>query len=299
MTEKYDLHSHSLASDGTLSPSELVARAHAAGVTVLALTDHDETCGLQEAQQAAGQLGLGFVPGIEISVSWGSNTIHVVGLNIDAANSQLQQGLVKLREFRDWRAREIGRRLEKRRISGAYEGAMKLARGRVVSRTHFAQFLAENGYASSVREVFKHYLRRNKPGHVPGEWAALDEAVGWIRGAGGQAVIAHPARYELSATKRRRLLGEFVECGGEAIEVVSGSHSRDECYTTARYARDFDLLASAGSDFHGPENPWVELGKLPPLPEGCKPIWEGERWQATRQKMLPEVFSESRCQTPH
>lgn len=291
MTEQYDLHSHSLASDGTLSPSDLVARAHAAGVAVLALTDHDETGGLAEADAAAGQLGIGFAPGVEISVSWGSNTIHVVALNIDAANEQLQQGLVKLRDFRDWRAREIGRRLEKRRIPGAYEGALKYARGRVLSRTHFAHFLANNGYASSVRDVFKHYLKRNKPGYVPGNWAGLEEAVGWITGAGGQAVIAHPARYELSATRRRRLLGEFVECGGEGIEVVSGSHSRDECRTTAKYARDFGLLASVGSDFHGPENPWVELGRLQPLPEGCTPIWESERWQTAMNRPLSETIS--------
>lgn len=288
MTQQYDLHSHSLASDGTLSPSELVARAHDAGVMVLALTDHDETGGLAEAGDAADRTGIGFVPGIEISVTWGSNTIHVVGLNIDAANQQLQNGLVKLREFRDWRAREIGRRLEKRRIPGAYEGALKHAQGRVVSRTHFAHFLAENGYASSVREVFRHYLRRNKPGHVPGNWAALEEAVGWITAAGGQAVIAHPARYELSATKRRRLLGEFVECGGEGIEVVSGSHTPEECKTTAKYARDFGLLASVGSDFHGPENPWVELGRLRPLPEGCLPVWESEKWRSAMNRTTSE-----------
>lgn len=291
MKEQYDLHSHSRASDGTLSPTDLVARAHDAGVAVLALTDHDETGGLSEAAGAAERLGIGFVPGVEVSVTWGSNTIHVVGLNIDASSERLQQGLGRLREFRDWRAREIGRRLEKRRIPGAYEGALIHARGRVVSRTHFAHFLAENGYASSVRDVFKHYLKRNKPGHVPGNWAGLEEAVGWITDAGGQAVIAHPARYELSATKRRRLLGEFVECGGEGIEVVSGSHSPDECKTTAKYARDFGLLASQGSDFHGPENPWVELGRLQPLPEGCIPIWESEMWQNAVNRTLSARIS--------
>lgn len=289
MIKRYDLHTHSLASDGTLKPTELVARASEAGVTVLALTDHDETGGLAEAGEMAARSGIHFVPGVEVSVSWGGNTIHVVGLNIDYTNSRLQQGLAGLREFRDWRAKEIARRLEKKRIPGAYEGALKHARGRIVSRTHFAHFLADNGYASSVRDVFKHYLVRNKPGHVPGQWAPLDEAVAWIRQAGGQAVLAHPARYSLSATKRRRLLGEFVECGGEGIEVVSGSHSRDDCYSTAKYARDFGLLASAGSDFHGPENPWVELGRLPPLPDGCTPIWESDQWQTSVN--LPPVKS--------
>ncbi len=285
---RYDLHSHSLASDGSLSPAALVERAHAAGVEVLALTDHDETDGIAEAASRAGQLGMTLIPGVEISVSWERQGVHVVALNIDPANAQLQAGLAGLREFRDWRAEEIGRRLAKRRIEGAYEGARERAKGRIVSRTHFAQFLADNGYAPSVREVFKHYLRRNKPGYVPGQWAELEAAVGWIRAAGGQAVIAHPARYELSATKRRRLLGEFIELGGEGLEVVSGSHTPDQTRESARLARQFKLKASAGSDFHDPANPWVELGRLPPLPEGCEPIWSD--W-ATEQS-VPRAVGE-------
>ncbi|HEY0720285.1 MAG TPA: PHP domain-containing protein [Gammaproteobacteria bacterium] len=276
---RHDLHSHSRASDGTLSPAELVQRAHAAGVQVLALTDHDETSGIAEAQAAASACGLLLVPGVEISVTWGAMTIHVVGLHIDPEAPLLLEGLAQLRNFRDWRAAEIGRRLAKHGISGAYEGALRYASGRIVSRTHFAQFLAAAGHAENTREVFKHFLRRNKPGHVPGQWATLEQAVGWIRGAGGMAVVAHPARYDLTATRRRKLLGEFVELGGEGIEVVSGSHSRDDCIATAQYAQKFKLLTSVGSDYHGPENPWLELGRLPPLPDNAtQPIWESERW---------------------
>jgi len=251
-----------------------------AGVQVLALTDHDETGGLGEAQMAASGCGLQLVPGVEISVTWGAMTIHIVGLHIDPDASELQEGLAQLRKFRDWRAEEIGRRLAKHGIAGAYEGALRYAHGRVVSRTHFAQFLAAEGHAENTREVFKRFLRRTKPGHVPGEWATLEQAVAWIRAAGGMAVMAHPARYDLTATRRRKLLGEFVELGGEGIEVVSGSHSRDDCISTAQYARQFNLLSSAGSDYHGPENPWLELGRLPTFPDNAPPpIWASERWR--------------------
>ncbi len=274
MYRLYDLHSHSTASDGTLSPTALVQRAASAGVDVLALTDHDETGGIVEAQQAARQAGICLVPGVEVSVTWGKQTIHVVGLNIDTDYQPLQAGLARSREFRNWRAEEMGRRLAKHGIEGAYEGALRRCRGRIISRTHFAQFLADEGHASSVRDVFKSFLKPNKPGHVPGDWATLEEALAWIHGAGGQAVIAHPARYTMSASKRRRLLGEFVELGGDGLEVVSGSHSRGDNFSMAQLAKNHSLLASAGSDFHGPENPWVELGRLQTLPEGCTAIWE-------------------------
>jgi hypothetical protein len=281
MTLHYDLHSHSLASDGTLSPAELVSSAAASGVDVLALTDHDETGGIAEATQAAEAAGLCLIPGVEVSVTWEKQTVHIVGLRIDPESSPLQQGLARLREFRNWRAEEMGRRLAKHGIEGAYEAASALARGRIISRTHFAQFLADEGHAKSVRDVFKHFLKPRKPGYVPGEWAALEEAVGWIHSAGGQAVIAHPARYTMSASKRRKLFGEFVELGGEALEVVSGSHSLGDSHAMAQYARQFGLLASAGSDYHGPENPWIALGRLPPLPKSCRPIWSAWDMDAT------------------
>jgi predicted metal-dependent phosphoesterase TrpH len=273
MPEKYDLHTHSTASDGTLAPAELVDRAAAKGVTVLALTDHDTLEGLAAAQTAADSAGLILSPGVEISVTWGGRTIHVVGLWIDRWNEPLGLGLQRLQHYRRHRAEEIGRRLAKEGIEGAFEGAKSLSNGRLVGRTHFARFLVRRGYAPSEREVFKHYLVKGKPGHVPGDWSSLEQAVGWICGAGGQAVIAHPARYRFSLGKLLRLIGQFKELGGVGIEVVSGSHSADESRLMARYARENRLLASAGSDFHGPENPWVDLGDLAPLPAGCEPIW--------------------------
>ncbi|HLA75283.1 MAG TPA: PHP domain-containing protein, partial [Gammaproteobacteria bacterium] len=264
----FDLHSHSTASDGTLSPTDLITRAHAQGVHVLALTDHDVTLGLAEAGSVAAALGLTLVPGVEVSVTWNGVTVHVVGLHIDPENSSLQAGLVKLRAFRDWRAEEMARRLERHGIGGAYEGAKAYAHGNIISRTHFARFLMNNGHALDMQGVFKRFLVHGKPGYVPGDWASLEEAVTWIRAAGGQAVIAHPARYKLTATRMRQLLQEFKDYGGAAIEVVSGSHTRDDYTTAANYAKQFGLMASSGSDYHGPSNPWLELGRLPALPAG-------------------------------
>lgn len=279
MPNHYDLHSHSTASDGTLTPAELVGAAHVAGIRVLALTDHDTTAGIAAASTAAAAVGMGLVPGAEISVSWQSQTVHVLGLNISPDCVPLQEGLARLRDFRDWRAEEIGRRLARAGIDGACEGARALARGRIVSRTHFAHYLVAQGRAGTVRDVFKRYLVPGKPGHVSGKWATLEEALDWIRVAGGLAVIAHPARYRMTASKLRRLIAEFRELGGVGLEVVSGSHTRDNVHAMAAHARTEGLLASAGSDYHGPENPWVKLGQLAGLPTGCRPIWESGVWR--------------------
>jgi predicted metal-dependent phosphoesterase TrpH len=285
MSLQIDLHSHSTASDGTLAPAELVARAAAAGVDLIALTDHDTTEGVEEARAAARRAGMGFMPGVEISVTWNRGTVHVLGLDLDPSDARLQAGLQGLRNFREWRAEEIGRRLHRDAgIAGASEGARALSNGRLVSRTHFARHIVERGIERDVRSVFKRYLVQGRPGHVAGEWASLEEAVGWIRGAGGRAVIAHPARYRMSRARLRRLLEAFRDAGGEGLEVVSGSHSAEESLTMARHAADFGLLASAGSDYHGPEDPWGHLGALPPLPAGCVPIWEA--WAATEVRRL-------------
>jgi predicted metal-dependent phosphoesterase TrpH len=278
MQKSPDLHTHSTASDGTLSPRALIERAAEAGLEVLALTDHDTTDGLAEAQEAAEGLGLRLVPGVEISVTWGGRTIHVLGLGIDPNHPELRRGLGGLLEFRGWRAEEIGRRLAKAGIEGAYVGATALSNGRLVGRTHFARFLVQRRLAADERAVFKHFLVNGKPGHVPGEWASLESAVNWIRAAGGLAVLAHPARYRLTRTRLLWLLGEFRELGGVGLEVVSGSHSRDDMFNFAQHARGHRLLASAGSDFHGPQlsvssYPWIGLGRLPALPDGCTPIW--------------------------
>jgi hypothetical protein len=272
----YDLHTHSTASDGTLTPAALVSHAAACGVEVLALTDHDTTAGIANALQAAKEYQrFRLVPGIELSVTWNRQTIHLVGLGIDPEDNLLQQGLVRIMEFRQWRAEEIGRRLSRVGIENAYERAKGLSGGKLISRTHFGRYLVQIGKAKDMRDVFRHYLVAGKPGHVAGEWAALDEAIGWIHHAGGQAVIAHPARYRMTRTKLRKLIGQFRECGGEAIEVVSGSHSKDDVFTMARHAGDFDLLASAGSDFHSPEYAWNSMGRLQQLPHGVTPVWSG------------------------
>lgn len=273
MTPRYDLHTHTWHSDGTLSPAELVARAHRQGVTVLAVTDHDVTDGIPPARVAATELGLTLIPGVEISVTWQAQTVHVVGLGIDPNDGALQAGLTRLRACRQWRAQEIGRRLNRHRISGAFEGAARAARGAVISRVHFARFLMEQGHVANMRQAFRRYLADGGPAYVPGRWAELNEAVEWIRKAGGQAVLAHPARYKLNRRNLRRLLINFKDGGGVAVEVVSGCHSRQEVERFGTLARQYNLLASVGSDYHGPEKPWVELGKGPAPPSDCTPVW--------------------------
>ncbi len=270
---QYDLHTHSTASDGALSPTELVARASEQGVTHLALTDHDGTEGLDEATVAAQHHGLNLIPGVEVSVSWHGATVHIVGLQLDPLNETLQSGLSALRDYRRERARKIAERLNKAGIPGALEGAAKYASETMLGRVHFARFLVEQGHARDMKDVFNRYLVKNKPGYVTGNWATLEEAVGWIRAAGGQAVIAHPARYKMTNSKRRRLVDEFKSLGGEAIEVSSGNQHPEEVRVMARLAEDFGLLASCGSDFHSPDNNWIELGKMTTLPPFVTPIW--------------------------
>jgi len=269
----YDLHSHSTASDGSLSPTDLVARAIEQGVDVLALTDHDGTEGIIEAQQAAKDTPLTLIAGVEISVTWGGTTVHLVGLNVDLNNIKLQQGLQAMRSYRVGRAKEIAKRLAKAGIPDALESARKYASDVMLGRLHFAKFLVEHGYAKDINSVFKRYLVRNKPGYVPGEWATLGDAVAWIIAAGGQAVIAHPARYKVTATKLRRLITAFKEAGGIGFEVVSGRQHPEEVKTLAKLADKFELYASCGSDFHSPDNTWVELGHLAAMPASCQPIW--------------------------
>ncbi|MEE9422297.1 MAG: PHP domain-containing protein [Gammaproteobacteria bacterium] len=279
MSTLYDLHSHSTASDGTLSPTGLVEHAVSAGVDVLALTDHDTLDGLEEAFESASAHAVRIIPGVEISITWRKQTIHMLGLGIDKNNTTLIENLEVLQEFRNWRAEEIGKRLDKQGIPDALQGAKEFTKGRIVSRTHFAYFLVAAGHAKSIRDVFKRFLVPGKPGHVSGRWATLEDAVRWVTEAGGVTVIAHPARYRLTRTKLGHLLTDFKAAGGKGMEVVSGSHSVDEMRHMAALSREHDLLASQGSDYHGPEKPWVELGRLRDLPEGCKPLWQDDSWQ--------------------
>lgn len=273
MNPIYDLHCHSTASDGTLRPAELVAHARAKGVKVLALTDHDSTAGIAEAQQAA-SAGVEVISGVEVSVTWNHQLVHIVGLGVDGTAPELARGLEALRAYRVGRGEEITRRLEKSGIGGVYDGACALAGGPAISRTHVARYLVAQGLARNVQHAFDRYLKRGKPGYVPGQWASLRDAVGWIRGAGGQAVVAHPARYGLSATRLRQLLKEFKEAGGEGLEVVSGSQPQAATPSLARYAQQLELLASVGSDYHGPGQGVNDLGRVPPLPDLCTPIWQ-------------------------
>ncbi len=271
-----DLHCHSTVSDGTLTPTELVERAAARGIDLLALTDHDEIAGIPEAQQAAQQYGIQLVTGTEASVTWNKVTVHIVGLNFDPQNEALNAGLARTREFRTWRGEEIGRKLERATgISDALAGAKAQQReGKLLTRTHYARFLVQEKIVDSMQDAFKKYLLQGKPAHVSGQWADLEEAVNWITGAGGIAVVAHPARYNLTRTKLIRLLDEFKSYGGQGLEVVSSSHSPNEIQTMRRHAEEKELLASRGSDFHEPGLKWIDLGKIPPLPKVCRPVWE-------------------------
>lgn len=269
-----DLHCHSTVSDGWLEPEEVVRRAAANGVELLALTDHDELGGLDEAARVAGELGLRFVNGVEISVSFAGETIHIVGLGFDHRHPALIEGLKQVRSGRDARARRISEALEKAGIRDALGGARQFARNpELVSRAHFARFLVASGVMPDVKTVFEHYLVRGKPGFVEHEWASLEEAVGWIREAGGIAVIAHPARYRLSTAALEELFDRFVAAGGEAVEVVSGAHSEDEMRRFASIARRRNLLASRASDFHGESESPVDLGRCNPLPSDLTPVW--------------------------
>jgi hypothetical protein len=271
---RYDLHCHSTHSDGLLTPAAVVARAAERGVDVLALTDHDELSGLAEAQEAAVAAGITLICGAELSVTWDRITVHIVALGIDPANATLSEGLAGIRSGRSTRARRIGDALADAGIQGAYDGAMRYVTSeRLVSRTHFARYLVAAGHAREMKDVFARYLTPGKPGHVAHHWATLSQAVGWIHAAGGQAVIAHPGRYPVGANGLRRLLTEFRDTGGDAIEVVSPSHTRAQYAEFATHARILGLRASCGSDWHGPGESSMELGALPDLPAGVVPVW--------------------------
>lgn len=283
-----DLHCHSTASDGSLSPTELAQRARKGGVVLWALTDHDELAGQAEAAAAAKALGMAYVPGVEVSVTFAGETVHILGLDVDPEHPGLVQGLAALRAGREGRARAMGDSLAKAGIPGAYEGAIAYADNpELVSRTHFARFLVEQGHCANVQEVFQRFLKEGKPGFVEHKWAGLGEAVGWIRAAGGVAAIAHPARYRFSPTAEYALFSEFREHGGRAVEVTCASHFPDEVAKYAEMAREFGLLASRGSDFHAPGESRVELGTLPDLPGQVTPIWSlwadrlAERYEAS------------------
>ncbi len=268
-----DLHAHSTISDGTLEPEALVRRAAERGVELFALTDHDELGGLERARDIARQAGIKFVPGVEVSVTYASQTVHIVGLGIDPANAVLKQGLADVRSGRMRRAEEMAQGLAKVGIEGALEGALAYAGNMdLVARTHFARWLVATGHCADVREVFTRYLVAGKPGYVPHRWARLPDAVGWINAAGGVAVIAHPARYKFTDTETWALFSEFKEAGGTGVEVATSNHTTDQVKRFARMALEFELEASRGSDFHDPTE-HAELGRVARVPESLRPVW--------------------------
>jgi predicted metal-dependent phosphoesterase TrpH len=283
-----DLHCHSHVSDGTLSPEALAGRAHAKGVELWSLTDHDEVSGQQRARDAALALGMDYLTGTEISVSFIGETVHIVGLGFDAEDETLRAGLAATRGGRRERAREMATGLARVGIAGAFEGALRyVANPDLISRTHFARFLVESGVCPDTHSVFRRYLTAGHPGYVPHQWAGLGQAVRWITGAGGVAVIAHPARYRFTPTEEYALITEFIAHGGLGMEVVTGSHSAAEQLRYTDTALEFELLASRGSDFHSPEESRTELGALPGLPGRLKPVWGALQHRIQRAPCRP------------
>lgn len=276
---RYDLHAHSTISDGVLAPQDVVARARQCGVDVLALTDHDCVDGIDAALAAAQTLNIALVPGVEISVSWGKHLLHILGLCVDWRHATLLAGLQQQQQLRDDRAIQMAQKLEKHGVLDALAGARRYAPNGLVTRRHFALHLVELGIAPTLPKVFERYLRPGKPGYVATTWAPLNEAVSWINAAGGVAVIAHPHRYDMSATTRRRLAQEFIDCGGVGLEVACGGCGDDVLQSSAALAERFGLLASMGSDFHDPESNWTDLGRVPRLPANVAPIWSHARFQ--------------------
>jgi predicted metal-dependent phosphoesterase TrpH len=270
-----DLHCHSVVSDGTLTPEALAERAHANGVELWALTDHDEIGGQARAAAAAKTLGMRYLTGVEISVTFIGHTVHIVGLGFDAHNQALADGLRQTRGGRTERAKEMAEGLAKVGIKGAFEGALQfVGNPELISRTHFARFLVESGVCKETNEVFRKFLTEGKPGFVEHRWASLKDAVTWITQAGGMAVIAHPARYKFTPTEEFALFTEFKSHGGQGVEVVTGSHTPAEYLVYAETAKEFALFASRGSDFHSPAESHTELGTLPYLPGKLTSVWE-------------------------
>lgn len=273
VTISADLHCHSTASDGTLPPAKVVTRAAANGVDMLALTDHDTTAGLDEAYLSAQENNIRLIAGIELSVTWQGKLLHIVGLDIDPEYRPLRQGIRMLKEMREERAQEMGKRLARAGYNNAYENARRLAGNGNITRTHFARHLIEVGAAKDFTDVFKRFLVRGKPGYYRVDWAPMEDAINWITDSGGVAVVAHPMRYKLTASWLNRVIAGFREAGGKGIEVVCGHNSADDNARSAMFARKHGLLASQGSDFHEPGK-WVELGKLAKLPDGIEPVWQ-------------------------
>ena len=271
---KIDLHNHSYYSDGVLSPTKVVRLAKEQGCDMFALTDHDTVDGLAEAELEASKLGMQFVPGVEVSAMWSNMTIHILGLGVDAENEVLQAGLKQHQDFRQLRAEKMARGLGGAGVVGAMEKTQAIAKKGMITRTHFAQMLIQEGVCKDMRSVFKRFLTGKKPGGVGGKWAQFDEAIEWIHAAGGKAVLAHPLRYRMTNTKVKRMMGDLVANGCDGVEVVTGSSNADEITLMSQWARELGLLASSGSDYHGWPNQRIRIGHLQDMPNVNETVWK-------------------------
>ena len=270
----YDLHSHSNISDGALSPTALVERAHQQGVTHLALTDHDTTKGLSKARERADALGITLINGIELSALWENKSIHIVGLGINPDYPELANATQHIQALRLERAAKMAEKLEKRNIKGALKAVQEAAGEGTITRSHFADFLLTQGYVDTHQQAFDRYLSRGKSVYVPSVGIDLPIAVQWINQSGGIAVLAHPLRYQLSNSWLNRLLQEFKNAGGQAMEVVTGRTNPDEIKVLSTFAQRLQLAGSRGSDFHSPAHIYPELGRLLPIPDNIQPVWD-------------------------
>ncbi|OOF69592.1 RNase RNM [Rodentibacter caecimuris] len=268
----YDLHCHSIASDGVLSPTELVQRAYEKGVTVLALTDHDTIAGVAEAKKQAKLLGVKLVNGVEISTVWENQSIHIVGLGFELSHPKMLELLMTQAALRDSRAQEIGNKLIKIGVENAYAEAKKLAKNGEVTRAHYARYLVQIGKVSNEGQAFKRYLGQGKFAYIKPQWADIPTAINIIHQAGGIAVLAHPLRYHLTAKRVKKLITEFKQWGGDGMEIANCGQKTEQRQLLARWANEIGLLASLGSDFHFPCG-WIELGKNLQLPDTVTPIW--------------------------
>ncbi len=268
-----DLHCHSIASDGELTPTELVRLAHERGVTHLSLTDHDTVIGIGEAIASASQFGITIIPGVEFSAQWNGQSVHILGLAIDHCSKVIKDAVDLQSRNRFSRARTIAERLHKKGFEGLYDGALIHSLGQAPGRPHFAAAMVERQYVSNASLAFKKYLGAGKPGDVKSVWPELKEVVGWIVGAGGVAVIAHPRKYNMTMTKLRALIDDFISAGGEGIEVVTSGQKQGDIGLLADLCVRYGLKGSLGSDFHTPRQPWVKLGAIPSLPKSVEPVW--------------------------
>lgn len=269
-----DFHTHTSASDGALPPAELIARARARGVEVLAITDHDTVDGYLAV--AGTEAGLRLVSGVEFSCRWSGTTVHIVGLGIDCAHPAMREGLAVLDTARAERGAKIAERLAGRGFPGALEGALREAGDSQLGRPHFAAWMVGQGHVADFSAAFDRYLGQGKIGDVKAFWPELADVVGWITAAGGVAVVAHPYKYRFTGMKLRRLLVDFVAAGGTAIEIHSGRQTAEQRRQLERYAREYSLEISAGSDFHRDMSYGPELGVEAPASDGLRGVWE--RW---------------------